>query len=143
MTTTLAGDAFADRRHLLREAEAFGRYILGQAPAERAKSLYVSAVECLLGPGDSASDPILRFSLDHAWSLPLLDSALAIRQPDAPLRGRLLIMLAVLEVQPQYCERFLPASHTAVEVCRTLALGALSVPKAILGLLLLHVLLQS
>lgn len=122
---------------LRREAEIFGHYILGGAPSAAVVELYASANAKLDGLVAAAADPVVRFALRHPWSIGLLDGALAFRDRDAPLRQRLLVMFAILETQPIYSERFLPRSHTPMDVGQVAVHAVRVVANAVLGLALL------
>jgi hypothetical protein len=122
---------------LRHEAEIFGRYILGGAPSAAVVELYASANGRLTGLTAADADPVSRFALRHPWSIGLLDGALAFRDRDAPLRRRLLIMFAILETQPGYSERFLPRSHTPIDVARVAIHAVRVAANAVLGSALL------
>jgi hypothetical protein len=86
------------------EARAFGRYIIEHDIDAASCELYDRAVR-VLGYDD---DAVARFAANHPWSIAALDGALAFTQPDAPLRKKLLLMAAILETRPAYCDAFLP-----------------------------------
>ncbi len=108
---------------LKREAEVFGRYILGVPPPEAVVRLYISAMLKLAGSATAVADPTTRFAMKYPWSVGLLDAALAFRDRGAPLRLRLLVMFAILETQPIYSEHFLPFSHNLLDVARVAISG--------------------
>jgi hypothetical protein len=86
------------------EARTFGRYIVEHDIDATSCDLYDRAVR-ELGYDD---DAVARFAANHSWSIAALDGALALTQPDAPLRKKLLLMAAILETRPAYCDAFLP-----------------------------------
>lgn len=122
---------------LRREADILGRYILGETPSAVVVELYASANAKLAGLTAAAADPVVRFALQHPWSIGLLDGALALRDRDAPLRQRLLVMFAILETQPVYSERFLPRPHTPADVGQVAVHAVRAVANAVLGSALL------
>lgn len=128
-------------RPLFAEARLFGRYLVGTEPPGDLVRRYADGVRRLL---DDAPDAIVLFVRRHAWALPWLDAALAVRHPDAPLRKRLILMLAVLEASPGSAERFLrepprrPAlalglAVRAAVIALKIAAGSLLLPFALRG----------
>ena len=140
---TLADDAGTDGdvrdERLVSEAELFGRYLLGERPVQDAVTLYVRAAATLFGQAAHDDDPVLRFVLRHPWSLTMLESALALRDPEAPLRRRLLVMFAIIEVQPRYSDRFMAFDHRLIDVLRVAIRLGLNGMAALAGLVLLPI----
>jgi hypothetical protein len=102
------------------EARHFARYILEREADETTCDRYNQAIRTLAYTDDATS----RFAANHPWSIPALDGALALTHPDAPLRKKLLLMAAILETRPAYCDAFLPRHR--------LPLDALSIAYALL-----------
>jgi len=117
------------------EARAFGRYVLGREINDRAVNLYVRASERLGYDGD---DPAVRFSREHRWSIGALDGALALTKRDALLRKKLLLMSAVLETQPEYCDSFLPRDRSPLYAFSVLIGASFGVLSAGIGVLMLR-----
>jgi hypothetical protein len=90
---------------VINEARTFGRYIVERDIDATSCERYERAVREL---GYDADDAVARFAAKHAWSIAPLDGALALTQPDATLRKKLLLMAAILETRPAYCDAFLP-----------------------------------
>ena len=122
------------------EGRILARYLLGEEPGARVLSLYDAAVRHAdPHPVDAADARVLAYALAHPWSLGALDAALALAGPRrAALRRRLLIMTAVLEVQPEYSERFLARDRRQVWASVLLILACAAF-KAVAGLGLLKV----
>jgi hypothetical protein len=91
------------------EAGVFGRYLLGSELSGAARELYVRASHELNYDTD---DPVTRFASARPWSIAALDGALALIDPDALLRKKVLLMAAVLESRPEYCDAFLPRDRS-------------------------------
>ena len=87
------------------EARNFGRYILERDIDATSCERYDRAVHELGYDGD---DAVARFAAKNAWSIAALDGALALTHPDGLLRKKLLLMAAILETRPAYCDAFLP-----------------------------------
>jgi hypothetical protein len=117
-----AGDANENART---EARTFGRHLLGREIGESAVQLYVRALAAEGSAGES--DALVRYAVARPWTIGALDGAYALTNPGAPLRRKLLLMAAILEAQPEYCDAFLPSNkpfwYPAV-VAWTLARGA-------------------
>jgi len=91
------------------EARLFGRYVLGREVNERTVLLYAQAVETKKFGDDDERD--LRFVRRHPWALAAVDGARALAAPRCTLRARLILMAAVLETRPEYCDDFLPVER--------------------------------
>ncbi len=86
------------------EAAVLGRYLLGHELGDAAHELYVRACGEL---NYDVDDPVARFATSRPWSLAALDGALALTDPGALLRKKVLLMAAILEARPEYCDLFL------------------------------------
>ncbi len=116
------------------EAASFGRYLLGREIDVASCNAYETAARALAyGDDDGAT----RFALREPWSLAALDGALAIVKPDAPLRKKLLLMAAVLETRPEYCDDFLPRDRSAFDALAVAGSVARAGVLAAFGMLLL------
>lgn len=116
------------------EGASLGRYLLGREIDAASCDAYAAAARAL---GYGAGDAVTRFALRRPWSLAALDGALALRQPDAPLRKKLLVMAAVLETRPNYCDDFLPRDRSARDAVAVAARTASAAVLAVAGMLLL------
>ncbi len=94
------------------EAASFGRYLLGRDIDAASCEAYDNAARAL---AYDRTDRITRFAVREPWSIAPLDGALALLQADAPLRKKLLLMAAVLETRPEYCDDFLPRDRSAFD----------------------------
>ncbi len=83
-------------------------------------------------------DPVTRFASTRPWSMPALDGALALIDPSALLRKKVLLMAAVLESQPEYCDAFLPRDRPLSDLLSVAVAVARGVVLAAAGLLLLR-----
>jgi hypothetical protein len=116
------------------EAAVFGRYVLGRDVDAEARDTYARAARELTY---DTLDPVTRFTIRRPWSLGALDGALALTRPDALLRKKLLLMAAVLEVRPEYCDAFLPRERPAADIVAVSASVVRACLLAGVGLLLL------
>jgi hypothetical protein len=53
---------------------------------------------------------LIAFALVHPWALGCLDAASGVLGPEGRLRGKLLLMAAILEASPEFADEFLPRS---------------------------------
>lgn len=123
------------------EARVLGRYLVGQVPPPELVARYVDAGRTLFAaPATPADEAMVAFAVRHPWSLPFLDAAAGLRHPSGLLRGKLLVMSAVLEASPTYADAFLPRTPGRLALLTQLALhGAAAVGQAVIGLLLLPI----
>ena len=116
------------------EGASLGRYILGRAVDAASQASYARAARELAYDG---TDALTAFALRRPWTIGALDGALALVRPDALLRRKLLLMAAVLETRPEYCDDFLPRDRSASDACSVVASVAGAALRAVCGLLLL------
>ncbi len=127
-TSTAAQEGLLLARYLLRT---------GGVPGE-AIERFEAGCKTLFGGDESAEDSALcRFVTRRPWSLAYLDAALGLLRPQALLRKKLFLMLAILEAMPQNVAAFMPRPASPfVVVARLFALGFSSGIKAIVGVIL-------
>ena len=116
------------------EAASFGRYLLGREIDATSRAAYATAARELVYDG---GDRVTAFALRRPWSIGPLDGALALVRPDAPLRKKLLLMAAVLETRPEYCDDFLPRDRSTRDALAVVASVARAAVLAGFGMLLL------
>ena len=125
---------------LVEEGRVLSRYVLGGEETTRdVLERYARASTLVFHgsppPGDLA---VLRFIQRRPWSLPLLDAAVGLIDPDSLLRKKLLLVVAILEATPAHVETFTPRPSSRIAVISRLAVwGASSVLKALAGLAIL------
>jgi hypothetical protein len=124
---------------LTAEGALFARYLRGKPASQTALERYEAGCEALFAEPPSPEDEaISRFLERHPWTLPWLDAATALLRPQALLRKKLLLLLAILETLPenaQWCEPH--PSHRALALARLCLWGATSALKAAGGAVLL------
>lgn len=132
----MPGDPTDDLRA---EAIAFGRYLIGHAPADDLIERYCRANEKLLAR--EPKDPAVRYAREHPWTIPMLDAAtglVTLRGGYSLLRKKLLVMMAILETTPEHVARTEPKTVGVTElVVRLGVAGARTAVNAAAGLALL------
>jgi hypothetical protein len=118
------------------EAAVFARYVVNRDITPAARDLYGRAKQKL---GYDNEDRTTSFAIEHPWSIPALDGALALLNPDGLLRKRLLLMAAILETQPEYCDAFLPRDRSRWEAFGIAYAIVRAALQAALGFVLLRV----
>ena len=95
-----------------REAQILSRYLVGRECSTEMANRYAEAV-IKLSAGHSASEQTTWQSmLTNSYYLKMVDSGLAISNPQSALRKRIFIMLAILEASPDFTESFLPQERS-------------------------------
>ena len=84
------------------EAIVFGRYLVGEEPAEELVERYCRANEKLF-PG--ADDAVVAFARQHPWSVAMLDAGAGIADAGSLLRKKLLVMTAIVETTPALVDK--------------------------------------
>ena len=121
-----------------KEAEVFGRYLLGgKSPSERAIALYVEAMMIRPAKPLGRDEKILRFILNNPSFTGLFDSAQAFSKKKSILRRKILFMSAILETQPEYAGLFLPEERSWLYNIYIFWVGCRAVMKMIAGKFLL------
>ena len=94
------------------EAQALSRYLVGKDCPDEIRERYAEAVSklnsTLSGPEQKTWDKMI----SSRFYLKLLDSGLAIVNPQSNIRKRIFIMLALLEASPDFTDYFLPQQRT-------------------------------
>ena len=128
----------AKTQTLEREARRLGRYLVGDDLPQELVERYQEANLALFPERPSAADgAILEFVRRHPWSLAPRESALGQIPPDALLRRKLVVMMAILETEPRFAgdfEALAPGRPGAV--LRLMGLGLSSAAKVTAGILL-------
>ncbi len=115
------------------EALLFGRYLLGSTPDEPSLLLFERAMATLPMRLDAKDDNLLRFMLAHPWSIGMIDAWLALTHPYALVRGKIFVMLAIVETQPRYAHLFLPRPRGVWYLGYLGFVGCRAVCNAVLG----------
>ena len=125
---------------LEKEAEALGRYLLGSAPSPGEIERYIRGSRALFPDAPRREAAVLSFALRRRWALPLLDGACGLVEPDALLRRKLILMLAILETSPGRVEAFEPITGPRAAILGRLFLRASKgVVRCIAGLAVLPI----
>jgi hypothetical protein len=118
------------------EALVFGRHLVGRTPPAELLDRYEQA--CLrLFPDRAPPDEeaVIAFARRHPWSVGCLDAASALLRPQGRLRGKLLVMAAILETSPVFADEFLPRSASLPGLVSRVALhGIRAVVEVALGI---------
>jgi hypothetical protein len=128
----------AEERLLDGEADQLARYLVGRsAPPELAARYRAANGAIWAGAPARREAALVDFVRRHPWSLPYLDAAAALVQPGGRLRGKVLVMAAVLETSPALAEEFLPRDvPRGRALAQLLGAGVAAVAQAAGGLLL-------
>lgn len=123
---------------LFREGEILSRYLVDESVSQNFLERYIRANGILFPdvPGQR-EDPVVFFVCRYPWSLPFLDAVLGILHPQAVLRKKLLLMVALLEAAPDYTNYFIPERVPVFQFWLKVArFGMTSLLKIVIGLCL-------
>lgn len=87
----------------MREAHVLARYLVGGRLSMDLARRYAAACRKL---GLNRHDPVADAALRSPWMLGPLDAATALAQRDGVLRGKLIVMTAILETTTVYTKHF-------------------------------------
>ena len=120
------------------EAVLIGRHLLGTEPPEPLIERYRQASLTLFpGPPSSRDGAVLDFIARHPRSFPMLEAATSVMRPRGLLRGKVVVMMAVLETTPELAARFEPPTASLANLIWRLAgYGMKSAVKIVPGLFL-------
>ena len=128
-----------DAAELRREAFLIASYLLHRQPTDVVIERYISGVQILFkAPTDPAEGKIFSIIRNHPAMLQYFDAVSAVFFPKNLLRNKLLLMVAIIETTPEYCDEFFttPFSKTGffLEILSTALKSAWHI---IIGLLLM------
>jgi hypothetical protein len=125
-----------DRRELEEEAAIFGRYLVGRVPPAELVARYVAANGFVFAsPAEAPERALLAFVRQRPWSVGMLDAAAGLRAPAGRLRGKILLLGAILETSPTFADEFLPRPVPPARLALSLFRhGVVAVACAVLGL---------
>ena len=115
-----------DDAQLRTEAEVFGRYLVGDPPSPAVIDRYLQASRTLFSEPVSPRDTaVVAFARRHPWSVAFLDGAAGLLNPNGLLRGKILVMAALLETAPECADEFLPQTVRPVGLLGRLVLSGI------------------
>lgn len=120
------------------EALIFGKYLLKKTPNTKAIKLYVDAIENI-NDVTMHSVKSIQFVCEHPKLLRLVDSGLAIIEPESELRRRLYMMFSILESSSEYHTYFLPRKRSSFYVLVIGITGISAVVRAVVGVIIVRV----
>lgn len=125
-------------RPLYQEGTLLVRYLARREPVPELLDRYAHACDQIFGSDlEPADEALVTYVRRHPRSLPFLDAAAGILNPHAVLRGKVLLMLALLETTPEYVDLFTARPCTRLRLLGRLAVfGGTSVVKILIGLVL-------
>jgi hypothetical protein len=120
------------------EARLFARYLVGRMPPSDLVARYAEADRTIwTTPAPPREAGLVLFVGRHPWSVGLLDAAAGLLQPSGRLRGKILVMSAILETSPVFADEFLPRSiRGGALLLRLIGAGTAAVAQTLLGALL-------
>ena len=94
------------------EAQVLSKYLIGESCSDDTVRHYAEAVNKLNAILNESEQKTWNQMLGSSFYLKLVDSGLAIVNPQSPLRKRIFIMLTLLESSPDHVKYFLPQDRS-------------------------------
>lgn len=121
---------------LEREAEIFGRYLIGEEISETAIRLYLEAHKTNSFVLDEKETRLLRLIYRHPGLTGVIDGGFALQKKDSTIRKKVFFMLAILETFPEYSRHYLfPQPASVKNIFEFFIFGVRGVLRMILGYL--------
>ena len=95
-----------------REAHILSKYLVGKGCSSDMAYRYAGAVNKLNASLSAEEQVRWDKMMSNSFYLKMVDSGLAITNPQSALRKRIFIMLAILEASPDFTESFLPQKRS-------------------------------
>jgi hypothetical protein len=119
------------------EAEIIARYLLGITPSLITKELYGKGLRTLNLSIDPVNRRIWEICMRYPLTLPYIDSALAVRDPNNPIRKRINLMFAILETDPLLAEKFLKNHNRISWYLQCFFYGTRAIVRSVIGFILI------
>jgi hypothetical protein len=113
------------------EAQVLSKYLIDEICSAEIAKRYEEAVNKLKGSFNEAEEKTWKNMIASPFYLKLVDSGLALANPQSALRKRIFIMLAILECTPEYTSCFLPQQRS---IWYLLPLGFRAAMSAVFGI---------
>lgn len=125
------------RNELLLEARIFGKFLIGENINDRAIDLYITAHSNTSFELDKKDQRLLKFMLKYPFWVGCIDGGLALLKRRSNLRKKIFFLLAILEADPDYVDRFLiQRKGIFSDLFGTAVYGIRGVYRAVLGCVL-------
>ena len=120
-----------------KEAEVFSHYLIGKNASEQCVHLYMQAQQKLSIPITPREQKKLTFILRFPFFMSWIDGALAIVNPEHPIRKKLYVMFSILESSPDFHNSFLPQQRSGSYLFKIFWVGTRAVFNTLFGFILL------
>lgn len=117
-----------------REAEIFGKYIIGKKINDIAIERYILGLEKL---DITNSNAIIEQIIKYPFLLPYYDAGMAILNKKHLLQRKLLLMFSILETMPDYHKYFLAKKRSFFYLITIFFIGVVAVFKTFIGIIIL------
>jgi hypothetical protein len=120
------------------QANLFTRYLVKRDADGITHQLYRNAAK--RGTLDKNDARLLDFVVRHHWAVGLVDAGLIFYKPESEVRRRLYMMLAILEANPSYADKFLPRKRNPLYLLVLGLIGCRAIFRIAVGSLLVRAL---
>jgi hypothetical protein len=94
------------------EAQVLSHYLIGEKCSDQTAEHYTEALQKLNATFTESEQKTWSSMIGFTFYLKLVDSGLAVINPQSPLRKRIFIMLTLLESSPDHVKYFLPQERS-------------------------------
>jgi hypothetical protein len=94
------------------EAQVLSRYLIGEKCSDQTAQHYAEAIQKLNATFKESEQKTWDRMIRFTFYLKLVDSGLAVTNPQSPLRKRIFIMMTLLESSPDHVRYFLPQERS-------------------------------
>jgi hypothetical protein len=126
-----------NKNQLHKEAEIFGRYIIGVKVNKNTIEQYVNSFEASPMIIAEKEQLLIDKCVKNKRLLPYYDGALSLKNQNHLLKQKLLRMFAILETRPEYSDKFLGKEFPKGYIFKIGLVGIRGVFRAIIGLIIL------
>lgn len=126
-----------NKTDIKKECDVLVSYLINQTATDNIVNEYRYAINSLVIVFSPSEQKAWNQCTRRRWMLPYVDAYFAIYKPSHPFRKKLLLMLAILETQPEYVKFFIPTTSSRFNIFMTTIRAVASVMKAPIGRILL------
>jgi len=122
---------------LIKEAEIFGKYIIGIPINDEVIEFYCQSLKDTKIEETPKQTELLNRCIKNPRLIPYYDAALSILKPEHLIKKRLMRMFAILETRTEYTELFLGRKFSKFYMLKIAWTGIRAVFKTLIGIIII------